>query len=292
MRHLVIDLTDIAPNPEQPRKHFDEAGLRELADSIAASGLLQPIAVRPMGPAYQIIAGERRWRACRLAGLTAADCVIFDDLDDAQTFILATLENVGRRDMKPIEEAHAYAKIRALGKEVDEIAQMVGKAPFAIAWRLELLNLAPEFQGLDLPPGIGRLMSRLSIEGQRCVMRRYMAGEFKTTQECERFCNAVVARETQAGLFGESQLDGFGADGARRERARQNRSKLARAWDKATGIAQAFGPIDECSDDEIADALDGDIDRYLAEMRALESHVRRARIRLENAKALQAAAVA
>lgn len=289
MKHQVIDLDRITANPNQPRKLFDAAALAELADSILANGLLQPITVRPQGAAgdFQIIAGERRFRAAILAGLADIDCMVFEGLDDEQTFILATLENVARRDMRPIEEAHAYAAIAAMGKTPDEIACLVGKATFAISWRLELLNLAPEYQDIDLPMNVARLLSRLSIDGQRSTMRRYIGGEFKTTQECERFCNVVIAREAQVVMFGAADLDGFGPDDLRRERAHATRSKIASSWDKITTIAQAFGPIDESSEQDVADALDGDIDRYLVELRQLEAHARRARIKLEQAKALQ-----
>lgn len=287
MRHEVIDIDRITANPNQPRKVFDRAALEELADSIRSCGLLQPITVRPVEGAYQIIAGERRFRATQLAGLTVIDAMVIDGVADEQAFVLATLENVARRDMRPIEEAHAYAAISAMGKTPEEIGALVGKAAFAVSWRLELLNLAAEYQDIELPMNVGRLMSRMSIEGQRSVMHRYMGGEFKTTQECERFCNAVIAREAQVDMFDADQLDAFGQDDLRRERAHQTRGKIAGAWSKVTTIAAAFGPIDETGEQDIADALDGDIDRYLTEMRALEAHVRRARIKLENAKAMQ-----
>lgn len=291
----------IQPNPNQPRHFFDQNSIQDLADSIREHGLLQPITVRPDGlPAgdaghdgwlngYMIIAGERRFKACALAGLDLIPCMVMEGVDDEKAFVLATLENVARKDMKPIEEAKAYAQIVAMGRTPEEVARLVGKATFAVTWRLELLNLAPEYQDIELPMNVGRLLSRVSIDGQRTIMRRYIGGEFKTTQEAEKYCNAVIAREAQADLFAPASLDPFGDDDLRRERARVNRSRFASAWEKVLTIAHSFGPIDELGEQDAADALDGDIDRILAEMRQLEAHVRRARIKLENAKALQKA---
>lgn len=285
-----LSIGNIHANTNQPRKEFAGAALQELADSIREHGVIQPIIVRisqHLAGAFEIIAGERRWRASAIAGRKTIPALVVENVDDQKSFVLATLENVARRDMKPIEEARAYAAIVDMGKSIADVAKMVGKAPFAIAWRLELLNLAPEFQTVDLPANVARLMSRMTIEGQRQVMRRYMGGEFKTVQECERFCNAVIAREAQVDMFDADQLDAFGSDDMRRERARRNRGAVAGAWAKVTTIAAAFGPIDEVSEGDLADALDGDVDRYLNEIRQLEAHVRRARIKLENAKAAQ-----
>ena len=102
---IELRLSEIEPNKDQPRAYFDEEALSELADSIEKHGLLQPIVVRPMlGGTYQIVAGERRWRACRMAGLTSVP-VIVKELDDKQTMELALIENLQRRDLNPVEES-------------------------------------------------------------------------------------------------------------------------------------------------------------------------------------------
>lgn len=290
MQHRVIPTDLIDPNPAQPRKHFDASALAELGESIRAHGLIQPIAVRRQGDRFQIIAGERRWRAVGPGALI--DAVVLDGKGDEETFVLSTVENVNRKDMTPIEEANAYAAIVAMGRSVEDVASLFGKATFAVSWRLELLNLAPEFQGAEMPMNVARLLSRLGIDAQRAAMHRYMGNEFKTVQEFERYCKTVIARDAQADLFAPAQVDGFGCDDLRRERSRVNRTKIADAWTRVTTIAAAFGPIDECSEQDVADALDGDLDRYLNEVRQLEAHARRARILLENAKALQKASVA
>lgn len=139
---IELRLSEIEPNKDQPRVHFDEDALQELADSIQTHGLLQPIVVRPMlGGTYQIVAGERRWRACRIAGLTSVP-VIVKELDDKQTMELALIENLQRRDLNPVEEANGYSRLlKEFSLTQDEVADRVGKSRSAVTNALRLLNL-------------------------------------------------------------------------------------------------------------------------------------------------------
>lgn len=132
----------LVPNKDQPRKRFDEAALADLALSIKAKGLLQPILVRPVGQdRYEIVAGERRWRAAQRAGLHEAPVVI-RDLDDAETAEIALIENIQRTDLNPIEEAKGYqALIGRFGHTQDQIAEAVGKSRSHVANMLRLLKL-------------------------------------------------------------------------------------------------------------------------------------------------------
>ena len=137
-----LPLREIEPDPDQPRKTFDDETLGELAASIAEHGLLQPIAVRPKGlDTYLIVAGERRWRACRMAGLNEVP-VIVKDVTDEQAMELALVENLQREDLDPVEEA---AGIRELMTRCDltqeQAAQKLGKSRSALANSLRLLNL-------------------------------------------------------------------------------------------------------------------------------------------------------
>ena len=138
-----LPLREIEPDPEQPRKRFDDDALNQLADSITENGLLQPIAVRPkkVGPGYIIIAGERRWRAARLAGLDEVP-VIIKDVTDEQAMELALVENLQREDLDPVEEA---AGIRELMIRCDltqeQAARKLGKSRSALANSLRLLSL-------------------------------------------------------------------------------------------------------------------------------------------------------
>ena len=137
-----LRLSEIEPNKDQPRIHFDEESLQELAESISTHGLLQPIVVRPMiGGTYQIVAGERRWRACRIAGLNTVP-VIIKSLDDKETMELALIENLQRMDLNPVEESKGYARLlKEFELTQDEVAERVGKSRSAVTNALRLLNL-------------------------------------------------------------------------------------------------------------------------------------------------------
>lgn len=139
---ITLPISEIEPNRSQPRKEFDEKALAELADSISKHGLLQPLLVRPLTlGGYQIVAGERRYRASRMAGLTELP-VIIRELSDTETMELALIENLQREDLTPIEEALGYqVLIDEYGFSQEETAQSVGKSRPAIANALRLLKL-------------------------------------------------------------------------------------------------------------------------------------------------------
>lgn len=145
----VLPLSEIVPNKEQPRKTFDEGALQELADSITQHGVLQPLLVRPLPEGgYQLVAGERRWRASRLAGLKEVPVVV-KDLSDVETMEIAIIENLQREDLNPIEEAEGLqALIDRCGFTQDEVATSVGKSRPAIANSLRLLKLPPEVRDM------------------------------------------------------------------------------------------------------------------------------------------------
>lgn len=140
-----VPLREIEPDPGQPRKTFLEESLSELADSISQHGLLQPIAVRPQSMGgYRIVAGERRWRACRLAGLTEVPVIILD-VSDQEAMELALIENLQREDLDPIEEACGIRELMDRCELTQEqAARRLGKSRSALANSLRLLNLPPE----------------------------------------------------------------------------------------------------------------------------------------------------
>lgn len=140
-----LPLREIEPDPNQPRKTFDESSLAELASSIAQHGLLQPIAVRPrVAGGYTIVAGERRWRACRMAGLAEVP-VIIKEVSDEEAMELALVENLQREDLDPVEEACGIRELIArCGLTQEQAAQKLGKSRSALANSLRLLNLPLE----------------------------------------------------------------------------------------------------------------------------------------------------
>ena len=158
---LKISLVD--PKRDQPRKHFDKEALEQLASSIAENGLLQPILVREYGDGrYQIIAGERRFRASKLAGLTEIPAIVLDR-DDKRAAQIALIENVQREDLNPLEEALAYRSLaEEYGMTQEELSQKVGKSRSAIANSVRLLDLPVEIQTMvasgELSAGHGRTL--------------------------------------------------------------------------------------------------------------------------------------
>ncbi len=141
-----LPVGSLTPHPGQPRRHFDEAALEELAQSIALRGLIQPIVVRPHGTGYQIVAGERRWRAAQRARLHEVP-VIVRDFDDTQTMEVALVENIQRQDLNAIEEAEAYQRlIEDFGHTQEALGKLVHKSRSHVANLLRLLELPKQVQ--------------------------------------------------------------------------------------------------------------------------------------------------
>lgn len=137
-----LDIVNVFPHPDQPRKQFDETALQELADSIAERGVIQPIIVRALSRGgYQIVAGERRWRAAQRARLHQIPAIV-RDFTDAETMEIALIENVQRQDLNPVEEAEAYSRLIAqFGHSQDALGKLVGKSRSHVANMMRLLDL-------------------------------------------------------------------------------------------------------------------------------------------------------
>ena len=161
---MELKLDDLSPNPYQPRRSFDEASLNELAESVKSHGVIQPIVARRVsGGRYQIIAGERRWRAARLAGLSTVPAVI-KEMDDSAMMQVALIENLQRQDLNPIEEALAYRKLMdGFGLTQEDVSSAVGRSRPAIANSVRLLNLPPAVQDHIAE-------KRLSVGHARCLL--------------------------------------------------------------------------------------------------------------------------
>jgi ParB family chromosome partitioning protein len=161
LRELHVDL--VAPNPDQPRKRFDDEALQALADSVKERGVLQPVLVRPRpGGSYELVAGERRWRAARLAGLETLPALV-QQRDDAQSLEDALIENMAREDLNPIEAARAVAGlVEELGLTREAVGRRVGRSRVAVSNLLRLLDLPDEALALvedgSLTEGHGRAL--------------------------------------------------------------------------------------------------------------------------------------
>lgn len=175
----LLAISDIHPHPDQPRRHFDEAALDELATSIAARGVVQPILVRPApdGDGWQLIAGERRWRASQRAGVHQIPAII-RTLSDEDTFTIALVENIQRQDLNAIEEAEAYARLRdQLGHSQEAIGRMTGKSRSHIANILRLLELPEAVRGMvaggELTMGHARAL--IGFDGAEALAQRIVS---------------------------------------------------------------------------------------------------------------------
>src|SRR5690606_22499674 len=147
MNLKTIKLSEIITNPNQPRKHFDEQALQELAESIKKDGLQEAILVRPKGDKFEIVQGERRYRAHKLAGLESIQAKV-REVDDEDAFHLAVIENIQREQLSPIEEARAFLWYSHNGLTQDEIAEKVKKTRDYVASKLRLLNLSETVQSI------------------------------------------------------------------------------------------------------------------------------------------------
>lgn len=202
---LELEVDRIAPNPHQPRLQIDDPRLDELAQSIRAHGIIQPIIVRKRGDRYHIIAGERRWRAAQRAGLTRVPAVVRDKADDGDRDILemALIENIQREDLNPIEEATAY---RRLAEEFqltqDAIATAVGKDRSTVANTLRLLRLPQELQE-EVTTGrltMGHARALLALDGetaQRQLGREIVARNL-SVRETESLVKRALERPAEA----------------------------------------------------------------------------------------------
>lgn len=198
-----VKLIDIEPNREQPRKQFDEEALAELADSISRHGVIQPLLVRPMPDgAYQLVAGERRWRASRMAGLSEVP-VIIRNLTDSQVAELALVENLQRENLNPIEEANGYKELgEKYGYTQEQISEIVGKSRSAIGNALRLLSLPEDISFLvtngTLSTGHAKVVLSLADEKAQKELAKLIVEKELSVREAERIARAM-AKEKPAG---------------------------------------------------------------------------------------------
>lgn len=197
-----LDIMDIEPNKEQARKQFDEAALSELANSIAQHGVLQPLLVRPIiGGGYQLIAGERRWRASRIAGLTQVP-VIIKELTDDEAAVISLIENLQREDLNPIEEAYGFASlIKDFDLTQEEAAQRVGKSRPAVANALRLLRLPQEVidavrEG-KLSAGHARALAAIDDEKTAIFAAKTVMEKGLSVRETEKLVKAFTAEKKE-----------------------------------------------------------------------------------------------
>ena len=199
---VTLRISQIEPNRQQPRRTFDDEALAELAKSIEAHGVLQPILVRPMlRGGYQIVAGERRYRASRLAGLTEIPAVI-RELTDSETMQLALIENLQREDLSPLEEAAGYKTLADdFGFSQEEIAKTVGKSRSAVANTMRLLTLPEEVKTLltegKLSPGHARALLAVEDKSKAASAANKIAADSLSVREAEALVKKLNSKKTK-----------------------------------------------------------------------------------------------
>ena len=198
-----LNINKLEPNRGQPRKEFSEEAMRELADSIAQHGVLQPLLVRPLlSGGYQIVAGERRWRASRMAGLATVPALI-RELTDSEVMQIALIENLQREDLKPLEEAQGYqALMEEFGFTQDEISKSVGKSRPAVTNALRLLNLPEAVRGMlargDLSAGHARTLLSFKDEAAMLTAAKRVVAEGLSVRELEKMAKKANAEKPEA----------------------------------------------------------------------------------------------
>lgn len=233
-----------------------------------------------------IVAGERRWRASQMVGLSQLPCVILPFLADAEAFILATTENVVRRDMTVIEEAKAYEQIIGLGRSIDQVAKLFGKSRLHIQNYVSLLSLREDFQHLlarkQLGYTVALSMAKLTIDGQAEVVRKL--DQFPTEPDAVRYANAVMLRESQPALFGP--LFGEPLSEEEQVRRRHNRVVVDNVFDRLAALAEALEPLMDLEAEDIVSVYGAKTEHAEAQMVKVFIAVHRAQARVKDAHAL------
>lgn len=197
-----LPLDRIRPNPQQPRRHFDTEAIEELAESIRTHGILQPVVVRQVDRGYELISGERRWRAARRAGLSGIPAVIREGVGDAEMLELALVENVQREDLDPLERAQGYRSMMStLGITQEEVASKVGLKRASVANHLRLLELPDEAQdalrrGL-IDMGHARALLGLRRRGAILKLLGVVVRRELSVREVERRVREELARDEE-----------------------------------------------------------------------------------------------
>lgn len=196
-----IPLGNIEPNPNQPRKHFDEIAFEELIASIKEVGLVQPVVVRPKENGYELIVGERRWKAAQAAGLTDIPAIV-KEYSDLQSLEVALIENLQREDLNAIEEANAYLYLsQVFDMKQGDIAKRVGKNRATVANTLRLLQLGPEIRQMiidgDLFAGHARALLAIENQEQQLKIAKKIVEQGLTVRQVENIARLFVSQTEQ-----------------------------------------------------------------------------------------------
>ena len=208
---LLLKITDIEPNREQPRKHFDEDALLELSDSIKQFGIIQPLIVQKKEDHYEIIAGERRWRAAKMAGLKEVPAII-KSYTDREILEISLIENIQREDLNPVEEAMAYKRlIDEFHLKQDEIAERVGKSRTAVTNSMRLLKLNEKVQQMVIDDmistGHARALLGLNDLEKQYTVAQQIFDEKLSVRETEKLVKKIQQEKNQKDTEKNKKID-------------------------------------------------------------------------------------
>ena len=253
---LSLPVSQIEPCANQPRRHFDEAALQDLADSIREHGIIQPLTVRRLSSGYyQIIAGERRWRAARLAGLSEVPAIVIE-ADDRKTTELSLIENLQREDLDPIEEAEGYKTLMdSYQLTQEEAAERVGKSRSAVANSLRLLGLCPEVRAMlqsgKLSGGHARTLLPLKDEMQLQAAKA-VAAQGLSVRQTEALVKRLTAKKEVPPLTDEQRMN----ESYSRLAAQELSGKIGRTCRIVSGRKKGHIELDYYGLDDLNDLLE------------------------------------
>ncbi len=285
IKNLRID--QIIPNPRQPREFFDEDAMTELAESIKRYGLIQHVEVRQLAPKkYELVAGERRWRAHHLIGLTHIKANVINEDVELERFKRSVSENLTREDMTPLEEARAFRRIldEETGSTPESVAAEFGKSIQFVKLRLKLLDLVPAAAKQVDCGAIGTQaavqIAALTPSNQEAVLRKWAKGEFAGDNELVHFAYALKGQQDQTFALLVEEMD----EGQREER-RAERSAKRNALDRIERVRTLLDEIAKADPMKLALALEGEVGARLAQLDRVADAVQKARFNLRQAKA-------
>ncbi|MFI5799026.1 ParB/RepB/Spo0J family partition protein [Streptomyces sp. NPDC051677] len=282
-----LAISEIHRNERQPREFFEPNALQELAESIKRFGLMQPIEVRRDADGYEIVAGERRWRAHELAGLTHIKCIVTDDdMSVLERFKRSVAENINRADMTPMEEAKAFRRIldEEEDAEVGPVAKEFGKSTQYVNLRLALLDLTEEVQQHVNSGAIGTQaavqIAALTPGNQAAVMKKWAKGAFAGDNELVHFAYALRQHQGQTVTMIVEDMAPEEREERQRERAttRKNIDRI----EQVLGLLEDLGKADPM---KLALALEGEVGKRMEQMGRVADAVQKARWNLRQAKA-------
>lgn len=215
-----LPINSIEANPNQPRKHFDDESIKELAESIKESGVLQPIIVQPSGSKYIIVAGERRYRASKEAGLRTVPCVV-KNLTEEQTFLVAMIENIQRTNLDPLEEATGYKTIcDKCSLSHSDLAKMVGKSRSHITNMIGLLSMPNEIQDMvaqgDLTVGHAKVLKKIQDKPQLEEVAQKVKRESMSVRALEKHIDDMASLHQNNRSYSEGTIEKIQIEGERK----------------------------------------------------------------------------